>query len=142
MSPSRALDDVRSLLEAPASAVLVTYRRDGSADASPVWFRFTGEAFEVVVAEGDVKLRHLTGDPRAVLMVFEAVAPFRGVKVRADVELDPTHVDEVRRAIASRYLGDEAGEAFVAGRGAGVVVRLPAWATHAWDLAGILPDAD
>ena len=48
-------------------------------------------------------------------MVFEAVAPFRGVKVRADVELDDGRIDEVRRAIASRYLGDEAGEAFVAG---------------------------
>ena len=62
MNPPRALADVRSLLEAPAPAVLVTYRRDGSADVSPVWFRFTGEAFEVVVAKSDVKLRHLTKD--------------------------------------------------------------------------------
>jgi PPOX class probable F420-dependent enzyme len=142
MNPSRALADVRSLLEAPAPAVLVTYRRDGSADVSPVWFRFTGEAFEVVVAKSDVKLRHLTKDPRAVLMVFEAVPPFRGVKVRAAVELDAGRVDEVRRAIASRYLGDEAGEAFVAGRSAGVVVRLPASAAHVWDLAGIFLDID
>ena len=80
MNPPRWLDDVRSLLEAPSAAVLVTYRRDGSADVSPVWFRFTGAAFEVVVAKGDVTLSHLTRDPRAVLMVFEAGPPFRGVK--------------------------------------------------------------
>lgn len=139
MNPSRILDDVRSLLEAPAAAVLVTYRRDGSADVSPVWFRFMGEAFEVVVAKGDVKLSHLTNDPRAMLMVFEAGAPFRGVKVRTDVELEEGRVDEVRRDIATRYLGVEAGQAFAAGRSDGAVVRLPASAAHVWDLAAILP---
>src|SRR3954454_23579811 len=36
-----------SLLEDPAPAVLTT-RRDGSAATSPVWFRFTDDAFEVV----------------------------------------------------------------------------------------------
>jgi hypothetical protein len=60
-----------------------------------------------VVAKSDVKLRHLVRDPRAVLMIFETVAPFRGVKVRADAEVDDSHVDEVRRAISSRYLGPE-----------------------------------
>jgi hypothetical protein len=47
---------VRSLPEAPAPAVLSTYRRDGSAHTVPVWFRWTGEALEVVIAKGDVKL--------------------------------------------------------------------------------------
>jgi PPOX class probable F420-dependent enzyme len=139
MDPARGLDDLRSLLEAPAPAVLVTYGRDGSAAVSPVWFRYTGDAFEVVVAKNDVKLRHLARDPRAVLMIFEAVAPFRGVKIRADVELDDSHVEEVRRAISSRYLGPETAEAFVARRGEGVVVRLPASAARLWDLSGILP---
>ena len=139
MDPARGLDDLRSLLEAPAPAVLVTYGRDGSAAVSPVWFRYTGDAFEVVVAKNDVKLRHLARDPRAVLMIFEAVAPFRGVKIRAAVELDDSRVEEVRRAISSRYLGPETAEAFVARRGEGVVVRLPAPAARLWDLSGILP---
>jgi hypothetical protein len=66
---------VRSLLEAPSPAVLTTYRKDGSAHTVPVWYRWTGEAFEVVMAKGDVKLRHLARDPRCVLVVFEAVRP-------------------------------------------------------------------
>lgn len=41
------------LLESPAAAALVVYRQDGSAHLSPVWFRWTGEVFEVVIAEGD-----------------------------------------------------------------------------------------
>ena len=43
------------MLDAPSPAALITYRRDGSADVSPVWFRYTGEAFEVVVAKSDIK---------------------------------------------------------------------------------------
>ena len=53
-----------SLLEAPSPAVLTTYRKDGTAATSPVWFRFHDGCFEVVIAENDVKLRHLAAQPR------------------------------------------------------------------------------
>ena len=106
---------------------------------SPVWFRLAGGAFEVVVAKSDRKYGHLQRDRRAVLMVFEAVPPFRGVKIPAEVELDDEGVEEARRAISARYLGAEMAGSFVAARGAGVVVRLPASAARVWDLAGIIP---
>lgn len=127
------------MLETPSPAVLITYRHHGSADVSPVWFRYAGETFEVVVAKSDSKLRNLARDPRAVLMIFETVAPFRGVKVRADVELGDTRVEDVRRSISARYLAEETAHAFVAKRGDGVVVRLPTSAAQVWDLSEILP---
>jgi PPOX class probable F420-dependent enzyme len=134
------LDDVRSLLEAPSPAVLTTIRRDGSPLTTPVWFRFTGEAFEVVIAEDDVKLRHLARDPRCTLVVFEAVPPFRGVEVRGEAILVRGDVTEARRSIAGRYLGAEAGERFAAGRVSkpGVLLRLVPDAPRVWDLAGII----
>jgi hypothetical protein len=39
------LERVRSPIESPAPAKLTTYRRDGSAHVCPVWFRWTGDAF-------------------------------------------------------------------------------------------------
>ncbi len=51
-------DRFRSLLEAPSPAVRTTYRRDGSALSSPVWFRLHDRALEVVIANGDIKLKH------------------------------------------------------------------------------------
>lgn len=78
---------VRSLVEDPSPAVLTTYRRDGSVLVSPVWFRWNDGAFEVAIAEGDVKLAHLRRDPRSILVVFEATPPFRGVEVRGEGEL-------------------------------------------------------
>jgi PPOX class probable F420-dependent enzyme len=136
-----SLDDVRTLLEAPAAAVLTTSRRDGTPSTTPVWFRWTGAAFEIVIAQGDVKLRHLERDPRCVLVVFETVPPFRGVEVRGEAALESGDVTEIRRSIAARYLGDEAGERFAAARVSkpGVLVRLVPEHPRIWDLAGILP---
>jgi PPOX class probable F420-dependent enzyme len=135
------MESVRSLLEAPSPAVLTTYRRDGSANVSPVWFRFADGAFEVVIAEGDVKLRHLARDPRCVLVVFEAIPPFRGVEVRGAPELIRRDVTSERAAIAGRYLGEDGGQRFAAARKTkpGVLLRLAPEKPRIWDLSAILP---
>ena len=134
--------ELRTLLEAPAPAVLTTYRQDGSAHVSPVWFRFADGAFEVVIARGDVKLRHLARSAECVLVVFEAVPPFRGIEVRGAAELVEGDVTAAREAIAGRYLGKEQGRSFAAQRAAkpGVLLRLPANRPRIWDLSAILPN--
>ena len=121
--------------------MLATTRNDGSPYPSPVWFRWTGEAFEVVIAPSDVKVRHLERDPRCSLLVFEAVPPFRGVEVRGDATLTHGDVTEIRRSIAGRYLGPAGGERFAAARRSkpGVLLRLRPVEPRVWDLAGILP---
>ena len=134
------LPRVRTLLDGPSPAVLTTYRQDGSALVTPVWFRWTGEAFEVVIAEGDVKLRHLARNPDCVLVVFEAVRPFRGIEVRGAAELVEGDVTDVRAAIAGRYLGADDGARFAAERTKpGVLLRLVPNEPRVWDLGAILP---
>jgi PPOX class probable F420-dependent enzyme len=135
------VEPVRSLLEAPAPASLTTYRKDGSAHTVPVWFRWTGDAFEVVIAKGDVNLRHLARDPLCVLVVFETVRPFRGVEACGVAELVEGDVTSARAAIAGRYLGVEDGGRFAAERRSrtGVLLRLVPDSPRVWDLAGILP---
>jgi PPOX class probable F420-dependent enzyme len=136
------LDDVQSLLDAPSPAVLTTYRKDGSALTTPVWFRFDRGTFEVVLAEGDVKRQHLARTPTCVLVVFEAVPPFRGVEVKGEPTLIDDDVTEVRAAIAGRYLGSERGRRFAATRRSarGTLVRLVPRDPRVWDLAAALPD--
>ena len=135
------LDGVRSLLEAAAPAVLTTYRKDGSALVSPVWFRWSDGGFEVVIAQGDLKLRHLARDPRCILVVFEAVRPFRGVEVRSVAELVECDVSSARAAIAGRYLGARDGARFAAERNSqpGIILRLAPDNLRVWDLSEILP---
>jgi PPOX class probable F420-dependent enzyme len=131
------LDDVQSLIDAPSPAVLTTYRKDGSALTSPVWFRFHEGAFEVVLAEGDVKRQHLRRTPACSLVVFEAVPPFRGVEARGEPELVECDVTELREAIAGRYLGAERSRRFAASRRSprGTLLRLVPNEPRIWDLA-------
>ena len=110
---------------------MTTYRKDGGANVSPVWFRWQDDAFEIVIARGDVKLKHLARDPRCVFLVFEVVPPFRGIEVRGVPELVERDVTADREDIAGRYLGADGGRRFAAARTSkpGVLLRLPA--THA-----------
>ncbi len=121
------------------AAALVTYRKDGSALATPVWFREHGDAVEVVIAEGDVKLGHLHRDPRCSILIFEAVPPFRGVEVRGEAELVEGDVTEIRAEIAGRYLGADEGRRFAESRRSkpGVLLRLRG-ERREWDLRGML----
>lgn len=137
------LASVRSLVESPSPAVLTTYRRDGSVLVSPVWFRWNDGGFEVVIAEGDVKLTHLRRDRRCVLVVFEATPPFRGVEVRGEGELREGDVTAARTAIASRYLGARDGERFASERRSkpGVLLRLVPASPRVWDCRRSLPNS-
>jgi PPOX class probable F420-dependent enzyme len=132
---------MRSLLDAPSPAVLATYKQDGSALVTPVWFRWADGAFELVIAAGDVKLRHLARDPRCVLVVFETVPPFRGVEVRGVPQMTERNVTEERVLIAGRYLGEEGGRRYAADRKSpiGVLLRLVPDNPRVWDLSAILP---
>jgi len=106
---------------------------------TPVWFRRNDGAFEVVIAEGDPKLRNLRRDPRCVFLVFEAAPPFHGLEVRGDAELVDRDVAAARADIAGRYLGAEAGVRFAAERTKpGVLVRLTA-KPREWDLGAMIP---
>jgi len=134
------LERVRTLLQAPSPAVLTTYRKDDSAVATPVWYRWHDGAFEVVIAEGDVKLRHLGRRPECALVVFETARPFRGVEVRGTPDIVEIDVTQVRIAIAGRYLGEADGERYAAQRQKpGVLLRLTADNPRVWDLKPILP---
>jgi PPOX class probable F420-dependent enzyme len=140
---SLTLADVRPLLDGPSPAVLTTVRKDGSPLTSPVWFDWTGEAFQIVIARDDVKLRHLAREPRCTLVIFEAVPPFRGVSVTAQAQVERTDITEHRRRVARRYLGEGRGDRFVeqrAGKPGDLVTLVPV-EPRVWDLTAILPPA-
>ena len=119
---------------------MATYRVDGSVLLSPVWFRWTGTAFETTVGAEDVKVRHVRRDPRVSFVVFEPWPPFRGLEARGLVEITTEAVGEARRSIAIRYAGLERGTAYAAPRShEGYLFRLRPEHLRAWDFADVLP---
>ena len=134
-------DELRSLLEAPSPATLTIHREDGEPLTSPVWFRVEGDVFELVVAASDPKLAHLRRDPRCLLVIFEASAPFRGLSVRDRATIAFDEGARARLAIATKYLGADAGLEYadVERRPPGWAIRLPIGRARAWSLVDTLP---
>jgi PPOX class probable F420-dependent enzyme len=128
-------DDLGDLLDLPLVAVLATYRADGGVLLSPVWHEWRDGGFDVATGSRDVKVQHLRRDPRASIVVYEHQPPYRGIEVRGEARLIAVDVDTVRR-IAARYLGAEAGAAYVRTVGGDdVIIRLEPGELRVWDFA-------
>jgi PPOX class probable F420-dependent enzyme len=125
-------EDLDGMLERPLVAVLATHQADGDVLLSPVWHRWRDGGFDVVTGADDVKARHLRGDPRASIVLFEHEPPYRGIEVRGRVVLGPADPDVVRE-IAVRYLGDEKGGAYVERGYDDTLIRLEPGHLRAWD---------
>ena len=127
--------DLGDLLERPLVAVLATSRPDGEVLLSPVWHEWRDGGFTVASSMADVKVRHLRKEPRASMLVYESVPPYRGIEVRGRAELVREDVGEVAERIAIRYLGLERGTAYAAGAADDVVIRVVPGVLRAWDFA-------
>jgi PPOX class probable F420-dependent enzyme len=129
-----APEDLGDLLEQPLVAVLATRRADGGVLLSPVWHQWRDGGFDVVSRGEDVKVEHLRRDPRANIVVYEHVPPYRGIEVRTDARLEAALPDIVRR-IAVRYLGEDEGAAYTEGGEDDTLIRLEPGRLRAWDFA-------
>jgi PPOX class probable F420-dependent enzyme len=126
-------EELGDLLEQPLVAVLATNRLDGSVLLSPVWHRWRDGGFDVVTRSDDLKVQHLRRDPRANIVVYEHVPPYRGIEVRAEARLEDA--GDAVRAIAVRYLGERDGTAYADGGVDDTLIRLEPGRLRAWDFA-------
>lgn len=129
------IDELADFLALPLVAVLATYRRDGTVLLSPVWHRWRDGGFDALAGPNDIKVRHLRRDPRASILVYDDVPPYRGVEIRTTAKLLDVQRSDVARDLAVRYLGEEAGEAYAAGSTDSVLIRLEPGTIRAWDFA-------
>jgi PPOX class probable F420-dependent enzyme len=129
----RTLEELGNLLDLPYCAVLATYRRDGTALLSPVWHEWRDGGFNIGVPSGDIKLRHLAADPRAVVVVFDHSWPGRGFEVRGIAQVGSEGREALTLRLAVRYLGPVNGAAYAARVEPGVIVRVEPGTMRAWD---------
>jgi PPOX class probable F420-dependent enzyme len=127
--------DLGDFLEQPLVAILATHRSDGTVLLSPVWHEWREGGFNVATSSGDVKLRHLTRDPNASIVVAESSLPYRGIELRCTPRVFPDPKGEVSVRLAVRYLGEQRGRAYAATLGDDVVIRFEPGALRVWDFA-------
>jgi PPOX class probable F420-dependent enzyme len=80
--------------------------KDGSPQLSPVWIDVDGNDILVNTAEGRVKHKNVTRDPRVAISVFDSANPYLMVTVRGRVVAQEkvgaeSHID----LMAKKYLG-------------------------------------
>jgi hypothetical protein len=129
------LDDpvARELLASRQMARLAYTWTDGTPRVVPIGFHWTGEAVVMGTPVRAPKLKALAADPRVAITIdSEQSFPFKALLLRGTAETDS--LDDVSpeyEASIHRYMGQEAGEAWLAGLRGQPMVRItvrPAWA--------------
>ena len=83
---------------------LCTLNADGSPNAIPIWYHWTGEKIHMFTSRGTAKTKRLARDPRACLSVAEPVGgPESWVTVEGTVELLEEGGKELALSRAKHY---------------------------------------
>ncbi|MEV4512600.1 PPOX class F420-dependent oxidoreductase [Dactylosporangium sp. NPDC049525] len=86
---------------------LTTFKKDGSAVATPVWVAQSGDVLVVTTPAESYKVKRLRRDPRVLLVpcgrtgkVAEGERPVEGT---AEIVTDPAEVDRMTRLVRRKY---------------------------------------
>jgi PPOX class probable F420-dependent enzyme len=127
MSVNMSPAERESFLADVRVGVLAVAAEDGRGPlATPVWYNYRpGGALTVTTGENTSKARAIAAAGRFSLCAQDEAPPYRYVTVEGPAVIEPGDPGE-RTAIARRYLGHEAGDAWIAANPAidDVVIRM------------------
>ena len=98
--------DTTAFLQSQRNLILGTLRRDGSPQASPVWYLWTGEAFVISTNTATAKWWNLKRDPRASVCVDNQETG-QMVIAYGNAELESEDVWDVTRDLVAKYHPDD-----------------------------------
>lgn len=104
-TPPRVPEQFAQFLAEPRTGILSVARGDGRPPhATPVWFHYTGERFEVSITRNRTKFRHIQRRP-AVSLVIDDPTAWRTVIVEGVAEIleDDESLLATARALRVKY---------------------------------------
>jgi PPOX class probable F420-dependent enzyme len=125
--------ELREFLSQPLIADIVTLKKDGSPQITPVWYDFDGTYLYVSTTTDRAKGRNIKHDNRIAVSVRNETAHkvvlFSGT---ADILEDSAHV--LVREIAARYTPPDKVDGFLSGLETNrVILRMKPTKTISWD---------
>ncbi len=90
---------------APRIAVLAYTRASGRPAQVPIWYDYTGGAFDMISTSTSPKVRALGREPRAALTIQDERPPYRAVIIDGTVTLEALDGQSESDALAVRYFG-------------------------------------
>lgn len=107
----------QAFLQQPNTAVLATVDLKGRPHAVPVWYLWTGTAFEIIGGTNSAKMRHIETNGRAALCIDKRGAGAFHVTAEGECTLGPTATREWRLRLHTHYRGADAAERVVSDDG-------------------------
>lgn len=104
----------QALLRSKAPARLAYVWTDGTPRVVPVWFHWTGEELVLGTPPDAPKVKALSANPHVALTIDTETFPPRALLIRGTAQMDAVDSLPEYAAAATRYLGEEAGQAWVA----------------------------
>lgn len=101
-------DNVRAFLQQKLLGVIGTSNADGTPHLTALWYELRDDTIVMNTTTASKKVRNVRRRPWASVCVVEH-DPSRHVTVEGPIELDESSVMEDLTALASRYLGADAG---------------------------------
>ena len=98
--------DVAKLLEGKNFAFVATLMKDGLPQITPTWIDLEENVILINTAEGRVKHKNVSRDPRVAVSVFDHNNPYNMVSIRGRV-IEQAHkgADEHIDKLAQKYFG-------------------------------------
>ena len=98
--------EVQKLLEDKNLAFVATLMKDNSPQITPTWIDLVDGVIIVNTAEGRVKQRNVSRDPRVAISIVDQKDPYNMVTIRGKV-IEQTTLDADKHAdkMAKKYLG-------------------------------------
>jgi PPOX class probable F420-dependent enzyme len=98
--------NVQKLFEEKNFASFATVMKDGSPQVTPVWVDYDAGNIIINTAEGRVKHRNVTRNPKVAVSVTDSANPYTMVTVRGTItEQTNRGADEHVDKMAEKYLG-------------------------------------
>ena len=108
--------DKETFLSEPNVAILATTGPGQRPHAAPIWYLYEGGRFIMSAGANSQKVRNIERRGEATLVIDRRELPYYAVMVRGAAEIGPPMSDDMRLRLAVRYLGEERGRAYTAGR--------------------------
>ncbi|SRR5581483_6804806 len=99
-------EPIAGLFKGKNFAFMATIMEDGSPQVTPTWIDVDGDYIIVNTAEGRLKQKNVSRDPRVALSLVDSANPYNMVTVRGRVaEQTAKGADEHIDKLAKKYLG-------------------------------------
>lgn len=104
--------EIETYLGEPHIGHLVTVRRDGRPNISPLWFLPEGDRVWIMTRLDTQKVRNVLENPAVAISIATEDRPYKYIVLEGYAEMASDNVDGVIRRICEFYLGPDNGSVF------------------------------